>query len=249
MKICPKVSVIIPCFNAENFIACAIESVISQTYTNWEIIICDDCSTDNSVEIIQTFCKLNREIHLLKMPYNTGNPAIPRNLAIENSIGDYIAFLDADDMWLPQKLEQQIYHILKYGYKFVYSNYEKISYSGERKKRNVIVKKKVTYNSLLRSCDIPCLTALFHKSIILNVRFKSIPKEDYVFWLDLFKNTKIIAYNTNEIHALYRESKGSRSSNKLIMLKEQWKILRCYQNLNFVKSLFCISTYLAKAFF
>ena len=104
----PLVSVITPCYNAESFIAETIKSVINQTYTNWEMLICDDCSTDNSAKIIKSFCQRDDRIKYLKTDCNTGGPSIPRNVAISNSKGDYLAFLDADDIWLPTKLAVQM---------------------------------------------------------------------------------------------------------------------------------------------
>ena len=242
------VSIITPCYNAEKYIAKAIDSVINQTYSDWEMLICDDCSTDNSCKIVEYYCKLDNRIKLFKTDRNTGTPAEPRNIGLKKSQGEYIAFLDADDIWLPEKLEYQLKFINTHNYYFVYSDYEKINSEGIRNNRIITVAKKSNYKTILKSCDIPFLTALLKKDIVSNMFFIAKPKEDYIFWLQLLKTSNITAYNTNKVLALYRESNDSRSSNKLKMIKNQWDILRKIEGLPYLHTTYYILVYLFKGF-
>ena len=243
---CLKVSVITPCLNAENTISETIDSVIAQVYQNWELILVDDCSTDNTSAIINKYLESDMRIHYYKTEANTGSPSIPRNIAISHAQGEYIAFLDSDDFWLPNKLIEQIEYIESQRYDFIYSNYEKISYSGVRKERIIYSSMSLSYNDILKSNGIPCLTVLIRKSIIQDIYFRDCPKEDYVFWLELLRKRNIKAYNTAKVHALYRETYKSRSGNKLKMITQQWFILRDIEHVNVIKAFCCLSIYAIK---
>ena len=154
------VSVITPCYNAESFIAETIESVINQTYTNWEMLICDDCSTDNSAKIIKAFCQRDVRIKYLKTQKASGSPALPRNIAINCARGRYLAFLDSDDIWLPLKLEEQLRLIREKECPLVYSNYEKMDELGERSDRVVYAPRQVALRQFNFGNPLPCLTVL-----------------------------------------------------------------------------------------
>lgn len=236
------VSIITPCYNCRSVIVQTIESVLSQTYKNWELLIIDDCSNDGSYEAIVEFLNQDTRIKYFKTDTRSGSPSCPRNIGIIKSQGDYIAFLDSDDIWLPTKLEDQLLFMVDNNYDFVYSDYEKISLDGNRNGRIIRVRKITTYWDLLESCSIPCLTVIVKKRIIDHVKFKNIPKEDYVFWLEILRKG-IIAYNTGIVHALYRESKTSRSSNKLNMFKKQWYVLRRIEGIKLIPALYFIFTY------
>lgn len=238
------ISIITPCYNSKSTIQATIQSVLEQTYPYWEMLIIDDCSTDGSDIIIQQYCKQDSRIKYLKTNKPSGSPAQPRNIGLDYAIGEYICFLDSDDCWLPTKLEDQIKFIKKNNYDFIYSNYEKISFDGKRNQRIIITKQQSNYNDNLRTCEIPCLTVLLKKGIIGTTRFlPNMPKEDYIFWLTILKKG-ITAYNTNQIHGLYRESHYSRSSNKVSMIKAQWYILRKVENINFQLALYYLLLYL-----
>ncbi len=242
------ISIVTPCYNASGFIFHTIESVLSQTYTNWEMLVVDDCSTDDSAEVIKQFCKKDNRIKYLKTDKNKGNPSEPRNLALDNAKGKYIAFLDADDIWYPNKLKEQLNFLQANQYQFVYSNYEKISYEGLRDNRIVCTKKISSYKDILASNSIPCLTVLIDRNMIGNVRFKCIPLEDCAFWLQLLKMHNINAYNTGQIHALYRESKNSRSGNKWEMIRARWFLLRKVEKVNGLFSLYLMMSFLFKGY-
>ena len=155
------VSIITPSYKSEKFISQTIESVLGQTYQNWEIIIVDDVSPDNSNKIIEEYSKKDSRIKLIKLEKNSG-AAVARNIAIEESKGRYIAFLDADDIWKPEKLEKQIEFMRKNNYAFTYTAYEKVDENGVVFGK-IGVPLKVSYNQLLRTCVIGCLTAVYDR--------------------------------------------------------------------------------------
>lgn len=241
------VSVITPLYNSEKTIKETVMSVINQSFKDWELIIIDDCSSDNSNKIIADLAKNEPRIKLYKTKEPSGSPSIPRNIGIDNAKGDFIAFLDSDDLWYENKLEEQLKFIQENGYDFIYSNYEKMTYDGIRNNRFIFAKDFATYNTTLGSCEIPCLTVLLRKNIIGETRFKSIQKEDLGFWLDILKKG-IIAYNTGNMHGIYRESSTGRSNNKIKMLIAQWNIIRKEEKIGFFKSLWYISDYALKGF-
>ena len=226
MKSSPKVSVITPCFNAGPSIKDTIESVINQTFLDWEMLIIDDCSTDNSVEIINALSDGDERIRLIKNDIRSGSPSLPRNIGIDNATGKYIAFLDSDDIWFPNKLEEQVRFMEKNKVSFCYSDYEKMDCNGVRNDRIVRMPKKASFWDVIESCVIPCLTVVLSKEVIGTNRFKNLPKEDWVFWLDILRTNGVYAQNCGNVLALYREQKGSRSANKILMVRNQWYILR-----------------------
>lgn len=236
------VSIIVPTYNACEYIQQTISSVFSQTYSNWELLIIDDCSSDNTISIVEVFAERDPRIRYFSTNQNTGSPSQPRNIGIEQAKGDYIAFLDSDDIWLPNKLEEQLAFIQEYGYDFVYSNYEKMSWDGKREQRIVKVKESSSYKDILKANEIPCLTVLLKRELLDDVRFKSVPDEDCVCWLDILKKG-YRAYNTGKVHAVYREAKQSRSSNKFKMFKERWYILREIEKVSFVPAVYYLTIY------
>lgn len=249
MADCQKlVSIITPCYNAAAFIGSTIESVLKQTYPHWEMLIVDDCSTDSSADIIKSFADKDCRIRYFTTDKSSGSPSLPRNIGLDNSKGEFIAFLDADDLWLQDKLQQQVDFIEGYNHDFVYSDYEKMNYEGERNDRIVKMPLKSSFWDVIESCSIPCLTAFIRRKIIGSIRFRSIPKEDFAFWLDILKRD-VIAYNTGQVTALYREQRQSRSSNKWKMISQQWFVLRNVQGMKSMVALYCMSVFLVKGFF
>lgn len=239
------VTVITPCHNAGDTIAQTIDSVLAQTYPNWEMIVVDDGSTDNSAEIIQDYALRDSRIKYFKTKKASGSPALPRNIGLDNAKGDYIAFLDADDLWLPEKLEKQLRFAEENKRKFVYSNYEKISHDGRRSNRIVNLRNKSTFWDIMETCSIPCLTVLLSRSIIGKTRFIDAPKEDFIFWIDILK-TGMAAYNVGETTAMYREQKGSRSANKFDMIKKQWYVLRKIEGVKPIVATYFMTVFLIK---
>ena len=243
----PIVSIITPCYNAASYIAQTIESVQAQTFRDWEMLIVDDCSTDDSAVIISAYQATDERIRYFRTDAPSGSPSKPRNIAMEQARGRYIAFLYSDDLWLPHKLEEQLAFMERGGYDFVYSDYEKMTWDGSRSNRIIHARSASSYWDTLESNEIPCLTVLVRKDLLEGLSFKSIPKEDFALWLEVLRRGHD-AYNTGQVHALYREARNSRSSNKWLMFKQQWYILRRIERVKLVPSLYFMIPFALKGF-
>ena len=230
------ISIITPSYNSEKFISQTIESVLSQTYQNWEMIIVDDKSPDNSNIIIEKYIKQDKRIKLIKLNQNSG-PAVARNLAIKEAKGRYIAFLDADDVWYPDKLEKQIAFMKENNLVFTYSAYELID-ENNNSIGKFVPPSFITYESMLKTCSVGCLTAIYDTKKLGKIFMPIIDKrQDYGLWLKILKKIKVTK-GLNETLAKYRIRKNSVSSNKLKAAKYQWKIYREIENLNLIKSIY-----------
>lgn len=231
-----------PAFNSERFIKKAIESVLSQTHANLELLICDDGSRDNTVEIVKRYIQKDSRVKLLSNE-NAKGAAGARNTCLDYAQGEYIAFLDSDDYWQEDKLSKQLHFMQENKYIFTYTNYF-MFYEGFFKE--VVTRKLNTFNSLTFTCDIGCLTVLLHKDAIGETRFPYIPKEDYALWLMILKKG-IVAYNQCESTAFYRKQKKSLSSNKLKEIVRQYKVLRTVADLSKIDAILRVCTYIYKA--
>jgi glycosyltransferase involved in cell wall biosynthesis len=219
------VSVIIPNYNCSAFIAQAVESVLSQSFRDWELIIADDRSTDGSAEIARNYAKKDRRIRFLQTPSHSGSPLAPRNLALKYAAGRYIAFLDSDDLWLPRKLEKQIPLFARENTAVVFSDYEKIAENGRRSGRIVRAPPAVNHRRLLKGNCIGNLTAIYDTGKTGKVFFRHPHHEDYVLWLEILEKG-FMAENTGTVEALYRVRAGSVSAGKRAAVKWQWDIYR-----------------------
>ena len=164
-NVLPLVSIITPCYNAAPFISQAIESVLAQSFGDWEMIIVDDCSSDDSLLIIQEYARIDSRIRYLRTDKPSGSPTLPRNMGIKEAKGRYIAFLDSDDIWLPNKLSDQLKVFEKSEVAIVFSNYEKVNLDGERSGREIIAPCEVDYPLLLKGNCIGCLTAMYDSAL------------------------------------------------------------------------------------
>lgn len=243
------VSIITPCYNAEKYLAQTIESVLVQTFRDWEMLVVDDCSSDGSAEIIRSYARKDPRIIYLKTDKRSGSPTGPRNLGIQNARGRYIAFLDSDDLWLPDKLERQLEIFAENeSAAVVFSYYEKMSEDGKRSGRVVTSPESVTYAKLLYGNVIGCLTGIYDTGKVGKVYMENYGHEDYIMWLAILKKG-YLGVNTQDVQALYRVREQSVSSNKLQALKWQWSIYRNIEKLGFFKSMLCFAGYAFKAFF
>ena len=236
-----SVTIIMPSYNSEKFIIESVESVLVQTYSNWELIIVDDCSPDDSNKIITKYVDNDSRIKLIKLQKNSG-PAVARNTAIEVASGRYIAFLDSDDVWLPNKLETQINFMHDNDLAFTYSSYRLVGEDNEHL-GVFITKDKISYFDMLKTCSVGCLTAIYDTEKIGKQYMPLILKrQDYGLWLKILKligETRGIL----EPLATYRIRKNSVSSNKVKAAKYQWKIYREIEKLSFLKSLYYFAFY------
>ena len=231
------ISIITPSYKSKKFISQTIESVLAQTYQDWEMIIVDDVSPDNSNEIIEEYCKKDSRIKLIKLEQNSG-PAIARNRAIEEAKGRYIAFLDADDLWKPEKLEKQIMFMEEKNCALSYSAYETMSEEGVLQNEYINPPLKISYKDLLKSNYIGCLTAIYDTQKIGKVYMPNISKrQDYGLWLKILRKIDF-AYCMDEPLAVYRIMSNSVSSNKFKLLKFNYLLFKEHENFSTLKSLY-----------
>lgn len=232
---------VVPSFNSSNYIEETLQSIQSQTISNWEAIVVDDCSSDGSVDIIKLFVKEDSRIKLKVMGENSG-AAVCRNTAIRAAKGRYIAFLDSDDLWKSDKLERQLGFMRENDIAFSFSAYEKIDENG-KSIGHVGVPEKVTYNDLLKVCSVGCLTAMYDTAKLGKVYMPLIRKrQDLGLWLSILKRIPY-AYGINETLAQYRVRSDSISANKLDAAKYTWSLYRQVERLNLPKSIYYFSFY------
>lgn len=236
------VSIITPAYNAAAYIAETIESVFAQTYINWEMLIVNDCSKDNTAEIVQSYAAKDKRIKLINLKQNSG-AAAARNTAIQNAKGRYIAFLDSDDLWKKEKLQKQIHFMQQNGYAFIYSSYEHFKGTKENIQHQVQIPKSLNYNQALKGNQIGCLTVMLDRKQIANIHFTTQKHEDYILWLNILKQG-ITAYGIQESFALYRTGNSkSISGNKIQSALWTWKVYRESQMLSVVKSIYYMLFY------
>jgi len=237
----PLISIIIPTYNAEKYFLCTIQSVLNQTYQNWEMIIVDDCSSDNTFELALKFTTTDSRIKVFKLEKNSG-PAIARNMAIESAQGRYIAFLDSDDLWLPEKLEKQIKFMQEMDIAFSFTAYEKINEAG-RPFQSFGVPQKISYPGLLKTCFIGCLTAIYDTEKLGKAYMPTNTKrEDFATWLTILKKVEY-AYGLQEVLAQYRVYGRQTSARKIRMAFENWYLYRHIEKLSLMQSSYYFAHY------
>lgn len=240
------VSIIMPAYNAEKYISESIESVLAQTYKNWELIIIDDCSKDGTINIIRQYQMFDNRIRVISLKCNAG-VANARNIGMELAKGRYIAFLDSDDLWLDIKLEEQIKFMQQKQIYFSFSKYRR--FTDEKKGKVVDVLTCVNYQKALYGNPIGCLTVCLDRRFIKEFRFSKQRHEDYIAWLNILKSNNIYAYGIPKVLALYRVgNSNSLSGNKLKSVIWTWNVYRKSQNLSFFCSLKCFFGYLVVNF-
>lgn len=235
------VSIITPLYNCSDYLEQTIQSVLSQTYQDWEMIMVDDCSTDNSLEIAQKYAAQDSRIKVFQLEKNSG-AAVARNTAIEATAGRFIAFLDSDDKWLPHKLETQIQFMEDNDVAFSYAAYEKINEEG--KVFGLMgVPEKVNYKQLLKTCVIGCLTAVYDVNKLGKVYMPtSTKREDFATWLNILKQIDF-AHGLTVPLAQYRVYANQTSGKKASMAKENWQLYRDLEKLNFFQASYYFGHY------
>lgn len=231
------VSIITPIYNGERYVKETINSVIKQTYPNWEMIIVDDGSKDNSAQIIKEFTGKEKRIRLIQQP-NAGSAAA-RNNGIRHANGQYIALLDADDLWEPEFIESQLALMKEKDALVVHASYKRINEDSKEILRPFKAKEVVTYKQMQMTNHIACLTGLYDTSkygkIYLREELKSL-RDDYAYWLDIVKLTGK-SYGNQKILASYRVMTSSTTGKKKKLIKAQFNFYYRYQKLGFIKSL------------
>lgn len=235
------VSIITPVYNSEKYISDTIDSVLAQTYTNWEMLIADDCSSDNSAEIINRYT--DSRIKYIKLESNSG-AAIARNKALEQAKGNYIAFLDADDTWKPEKLEKQLKFMIEKDIGFSFAGYEIIR---DKKNKIIEVPDTLNYNQFMKNTIIGTLTVMISRKHVGEVRLVDVKKDhDSMTWAKLLRQGNT-AYGINESLAYYRKVEGSISNNKIKAAKNHWNNCRRIEKLSIPKCMYYFFFYVLNA--
>jgi teichuronic acid biosynthesis glycosyltransferase TuaG len=229
------VSIIMPAYNAQRYIAESIESVLSQSYSNWELIIVNDASTDDTKLICSNYSKIDSRIKLINLKTNSGITKA-RNLAINHSSGRFIAFLDSDDLWKVEKLEQQINFMLEKNIYFSFTRYDLIDSYGKSLNKTITVQDEVDFQQLLKYNPIGCLTVIIDLKYVEKFQMANIRHEDYATWLSIVRDNNISAYGLDKSLANYRRTSSSISSNKFKTLLWTYKIYRYHLRKSIFKS-------------
>ncbi|MGX1022918.1 glycosyltransferase family 2 protein [Psychroflexus sp. MBR-150] len=232
------VSIITASYNAEKYIEQTVKSVQAQTYQNWEMLITDDCSTDNTCQIVQNLADKDSRIKLFKLKQNAG-PAVARNNSIKEAKGRFIAFLDADDLWLPEKLRIQLSQMIKHKVSVSFTSYLQIDENGKEIGKKIVALKNLTYKKLLKNNYIGNLTGIYDCDRLGKIYNPLIRKrQDWCLWLYALKKSTKPALGIQKPLAKYRISLNSISSNKLNLIKYNFLVYYQQLNYNILKSIF-----------
>lgn len=228
------VSIIMPSYNTGRFIKETIESVLAQSHTTWELIIVDDCSNDNTDDVVSQYLADER-IHYIKNDTNSG-AAVSRNRALREAKGKWIAFLDSDDLWEPDKLQKQISFMRDNGYHFSYTNYIEIDEESKANGKSVTGPKRISKHGMYNYCWMGCLTVMYDVDTVGLIQIADIKKNnDYAMWLKVCK--KANCYLLNETLARYRKRSGSISNHGYMkLIKWHYKLYREAENKNPISS-------------
>lgn len=233
------VSIITPTYNCGKYIGETIESVLNQSYKNWEMIIVDDCSTDNTKEVVEKYVKKDNRIKYFFLEENSG-AAVARTKAMKIASGKYMAFLDSDDIWFPDKLEKQLSFMKENNYNFTCTAYEQVDENGNPLNKIIRTKKKTDYNGVLLSCPVGNSTVMYNveklgKFVVPNIR----KRNDDALWLQILKKEKFI-YGMPDVLMKYRVRSNSISRSKVKLIKYHWKLYREIEHLSILRSSFHI---------
>ena len=231
------VSIIMPLYNAENYVREAIESVQNQDYVNWELLVINDGSTDNGPDIVESLAAVDSRIRMINK--ENGGIASARNMGIKEANGQYIAFLDSDDKWNKEKLSTQIMHLQEKKGKFCFSATSFMDAEGRSLDKIWGVPEVVDYNKLLHANVIPCSSVLIDRTGLKSFLMPKQGHEDYATWLTILRDNDIKAYGINKPLFVYRKSSSGASSNKIPTLSWTWHVYYDSQGFGWLKSTFC----------
>ncbi len=247
------VSIVTPMYKGADFVGETIQSVLAQSYTDWEMIIVDDCSPDQGagIAVVSSYAKKDPRIHLIASKENRGSSGA-RNIALKAARGRYIAFLDSDDLWHPDFLEKQLAFMQEKNAAVVFSSYRRID---EKSKEEIlspfIVPARVNYKSLLKTCPIFPSTAIYDTSKIEKIYFNEALgslRDDYVYWLSMLRGGGY-AHGNPEILVDYRLRKSSVTANKKRVVKPQWNVLRKVEHLSPIRSAYYLCCWAVISYF
>lgn len=231
------VSIVTPMFNNENVIKETINSVVNQSYTNWELLLIDDASSDNTKSTVNGFIDSDSRIKLFEHKENKG-AAEARNLGTKMAEGKYIAFLDADDLWRPNKLELQVKQLNTNTIDVCFGSYELIDSESRSLNKKVTALQTLSYKKLLKANYIGNLTGIYNSKKLGKIYTKDLKKrQDWLLWLEALKRSQYPAHGIIETIADYRITEGSLSSNKFNLIKHNFNAYRKGLGFSFIKSL------------
>ena len=234
----PRVSVVMPLHNAADRVEAGVRSVLGQSLAAWELLVVDDASTDDSVARVEALAAGDARVRVLRLERN-GGPAVARNAGIREARGRYIAFLDSDDAWAPEKLARQL-ALMERGAVFSFTAMERFDEQGNRL-AVAGVPERVGYEELLKTNYIGCSTAMYDTRFFGKVEMPLIDRrQDYGLWLRLLKQVEF-AYGLNEPLVRYAVRSGSVSSNKLTTAGYTWRVYRELEGLSRVRSAYCLA--------
>ena len=243
----PTVSIIMACYNSEKWIRETIQCVRAQTFEDWELLITDDCSSDNSINIIREEAEQDDRIRLFLFDKNKG-AAKARNNSLRHSHGRFIAYFDSDDLWVETKLEHQLTYMKKKKIAMCYTDYDIVDENGEYRK-TVHVPKSITYDGYLKK-PITCSHSIMFDTNVVDKKKLLMPNirrgQDGATWLQVMK-TGIAGYALNESLAKYRRHDGSLSNNKIKAIKRMWYLYRKVEHLSFPYASICFISYAINA--
>lgn len=243
----PLVSIITPVYNAERFIDDTIQSVLDQTYENWEHILVNDCSTDSSLAILDDYANQDDRIRVFTLRENLG-AAVARNVGLYNARGCFVAFIDSDDMWASDKLETQMTFMLENDLAFTYTDFTFINEAGELIKDKAGVPSSLGYTDLLKNTAIACSTVILDKEKVGDFRMPLVRKgQDTATWLQIMRETHVKSYGVDRVLNYYRQVSGSISSNKFAALKRTWFTYYYLEELPFLKASYYFINYILNA--
>lgn len=241
------VSIVTPVYNAERFIAETIKSVQSQTYTDWELLLVNDCSSDSSVAIISKIAAEDPRIRLINLAENSG-AAVARNAGLAAANGQYIAFVDSDDCWTETKLADQLTFMQTSGSVFSYTNFALVNEAGDILKEQVNLPERLTYSGLLKNTAIACSTVVIDRESVGDFTMPLVRKgQDTATWLKLMRERQIAADGLDKVLNHYRQVEGSISSDRVGALRRTWHTYRHLEQLPFPKAIYYFSHYVLQA--
>tara|TARA_R110001592_G_scaffold85353_1_gene252175 strand:+ start:16614 stop:17375 length:762 start_codon:yes stop_codon:yes gene_type:complete len=242
-----EVSIIMPTYNVGHVVSQTIESVLNQTYSNWELVIVDDCSNDNTLDIVKKYASKYENIKFIESKYNNG-AGISRNLGIQSAQGRFLAFLDSDDIWFPEKLERQIFYMKANEFPICHTAFNFINEAGETRSGAVYVSASINLIDNLKTTEIGTSTAVIDRNLISeSIYFSEVrARQDLKLWIKLL-GAGYLSHGINEVLVSYRVRPGSVSSNKIKMLWVTWVVYWNIENLSIIDKITCYLNYVFNA--
>lgn len=240
----PVVSIVIPMYNTKSLLKSTLDSVFRQTYTDWEMILIDDCSTDGTYEYAKQIADTDERIRVFRLKKNSG-PGIAARAGLKKAAGGIAAFLDSDDLWKEDKLERQLEFMKRNNYHITCTDYEQIDQQGQPLGRVIKAKKRADYRQVLLTCPIGSSSVMASMELLSRVNIPGIRKcNDYMLWLRILRVYPYI-YGMQESLMKYRIWPQSISYNKLKKIKYFWISWRKYEQLSLLQSLLLLTLWTA----